>query len=144
MPSMGRFHCKPAMARASASTTSRRRARAVQCRQAPICTSDFQESQTTHGTAASRVKSQIGLVNWKFISGPRLLAQELLHAMIQRVGHVKIPLGIQRDAPRLAELSGRAARPAQDFQRLVLGAKNLVGLVAELETVFPPPPAHLV
>ncbi len=55
------------MARHRASTTSSRKTSAVQCRQAPICTSDFQASQTTQGAAGGSASSQRGLVNWKVI-----------------------------------------------------------------------------
>src|SRR6266516_1466482 len=67
MPSCGRFHCRPAMARVSANTIMNRSANAVHRRHALICTSDFQVSQTVQGTAGTSSNNHTGLVNWKFM-----------------------------------------------------------------------------
>ena len=109
---------------------------------APIWTSDFQDSQTTHGSRRRQRQQPdwIGELEVHFTPAG-VLAQELLHAIVQRVGHVKIALGIQRDAPRIAELAGRAARAAQDFQRLVIGVKYLDAAVAEFADELQPGPS---
>src|SRR5436190_1846326 len=62
----------------------------------------------------------------------RLASNKLLHSMIHRVGHVKIPLRIDRDPPWIAELAGRRAGPAQYLHRLALRVKNLDAAVAKL------------
>src|ERR1044071_10032525 len=67
MPSCGRFHCTPAMARTRARTITNRTANAIHRRQAPIWTSDFTVNHTVQGTAANSSKSHSGWVNWKFI-----------------------------------------------------------------------------
>ena len=58
------------MASTSASTITMRKLNAVHRRQALICTSDLNASQTVHGAATSSSNSQAGLVNWKFIPAP--------------------------------------------------------------------------
>src|SRR6266496_2518736 len=52
--------------------------------------------------------------------------------MIHRVGHVKIPLRVERDAPWIAELPGCRSGPAQNLHRLSVRVKNLDAAVAEL------------
>src|SRR6266702_4418262 len=52
--------------------------------------------------------------------------------MIHRVGYVKISFRVEGDAPRIAELPGCRAGPAQNLHRLRLRVKNLDAAVAEL------------
>ena len=58
--------------------------------------------------------------------------------MIARIGHVKIAVGIERDAPRIAELTGVATRAAQNFHRLIAGIENLDAAVAEFTNELQP------
>src|SRR5688572_27075784 len=45
--------------------------------------------------------------------------------MIERIGHVKVSPRIQRDGPRIIELSRLAACAADDLHRLTIRLKNL-------------------
>src|SRR5262245_50146126 len=62
----------------------------------------------------------------------RLAANKLLHPMIHRVGYIEIPFRVQSHAPRVAELPGVRAGPAEDLHRLTMPVKNLDAAVAEL------------
>src|SRR6185369_4085489 len=64
-------------------------------------------------------------------SGCRL-PYKFLHAMIAGVGHVKIAVRIERDAPGIAKLAGVAACAAENFHRLIVRIKNLDAAIAEL------------
>src|SRR5437667_3762408 len=59
-------------------------------------------------------------------------SNKFLHPMIHRVGHVEIPFRVERDAPRIAELPGCRAGPAQNLHRLPMRVKNLDAAVAKL------------
>jgi hypothetical protein len=74
--------------------------------------------------------------------GMGLAPEELLHAVVLGVGDVQIPMGIQGDAPRVAELAGLAASTPQDFQRLVVRVKNLHPAVAEFANKLSSLPVH--
>src|SRR2546422_435024 len=52
--------------------------------------------------------------------------------MIAGVSDVKVAVGIERDAPRIAELAGFAACAAQNFHRLIARVENLNAAVAKL------------
>ncbi len=114
-----------------ASTTSRRSASAVQRRHGSDLHVRF-PGQPQHPRQRRRQRQQPDGIGELKASFPN----KLLHAIVQRVGHVKIALGIQRDAPGIAELPRRAARAAQNFQWLVLGVKYLNAAVAEFADVL--------
>src|SRR5437016_13768088 len=52
--------------------------------------------------------------------------------MVAGVGHIQIAVRIEGDAPGVAETARRAARAAEDFQRLPPSVENLDAAVAEL------------
>ena len=62
-PSIGFFHCKPAMASTTSSVTTTRSETAVQRRHDVICTSVFHASHATQAQASGRSRSQCGWVN---------------------------------------------------------------------------------
>src|SRR5258708_5910757 len=61
---------------------------------------------------------------------------ELLHSVILRIGHVKIPGGIQRDAPGITEATRFGARTADDLEWSVVRIEYLDAAVAELTHVL--------
>ena len=62
--------------------------------------------------------------------------------MISGIRDVKISVGIERDAPRVAELPRIATRAAQNFQRLIARIENLDTAVAELANELQPAGIH--
>ena len=62
-PSSGRFHCKPAIAKISAISTTPRKINAAQRRHELICTSLFRNSQITHASAGAPNQRNCGCVN---------------------------------------------------------------------------------
>src|SRR6266567_7083574 len=62
----------------------------------------------------------------------RFAPDKFLHPMIHRVGHVKIPFRVERDAPWIAELPGGRAGSSQNLHRPPMRIKNLDAAVAEL------------
>src|SRR5436309_718436 len=67
---------------------------------------------------------------------------QLLHAVILRIGNVKVSGGIQRDTPGIAEAARLGAWPAYDFERFILCAKHLDTAVAEFADVLTPGRIH--
>src|ERR1044071_5587597 len=65
-------------------------------------------------------------------------AKKFLDAMITGISDVEVSVRIQCDAPGIAELAGRAAGPAQNFHRSILGVEDLNAAVAEFAHVLIP------
>src|SRR5882672_9297352 len=62
--------------------------------------------------------------------------------MVLRIRHIQISRRIERHAPRIAESSWLGSRAADDFERLIIGVKNLDAAVAEFADVLPPGGIH--
>src|SRR5437867_3128158 len=62
--------------------------------------------------------------------------------MILRIGYIEISHRIQRHAPGVAEPPWLRARPADDFNRLIVQIKNLDPAVAKLAHILPPRRIH--
>ena len=78
-----------------------------------------------------------------YVGSYRLASNKLLHPVVHRIGDIKIAFRVQRHTPGVAELAGRRARPAEDFQRLIVSIKNLNAAVPELADELQPVRVHL-
>src|SRR5215211_5017892 len=59
-------------------------------------------------------------------------AHQLLDTVVLGIRNVKITMGVQRDAPRIAEFAGRAPRTSNYFNTAMVTIENLDAAVAEL------------
>ena len=56
--------------------------------------------------------------------------------MVLRIGYIKVPGRIQRNTPWIAELSGFSARSTDDFDRAIIGIKDLDPAIPELANIL--------
>ena len=57
--------------------------------------------------------------------------------MILGIGDIEIALGIERYTPRIAKAARFDSRSADNFQRLIIGIKDLDAAVAEFAHILP-------
>src|SRR6267378_3478135 len=62
--------------------------------------------------------------------------------MVHGVGDIKVPFGIKRDAPRIAELARRGTGAADNFDQFVMRVESLNATVPELTNELVPRRVH--
>ena len=95
-------------------------------------TSLFQASQSTQASASGH-RQQVNRMGEVEVHS----AIQFLHAMILRIGHVKVSAGIERDAPGIGKTARLGAGAADDLDRVISGVKHLDPAVAELADILP-------
>src|SRR3954462_9973395 len=95
----------------------------------------MRDKKNHQGTKTPRESKLSSLCSW-CLGGSSFLTHEFLHAMVLRIGDVKISFGIKGDAPWIGELAGFTSRLAHDFHRLIIRIEDLDAAVAELTNIL--------